>query len=146
VALYCDVVFASEKAKFADPHVKMGLSAGDGGAIIWPQLIGYARAREFLMTGEFIPAPRAAALGLINYSLPLEELDAAVDAFAKKLSKGALKAISATKRTVNLGLKQIASAVMDASIAYEHQTVYTRDHAEAVNAFLEKRDPVFTGK
>jgi enoyl-CoA hydratase len=48
--------------------------------------------------------------------------------------------------TVNLGLKQIASAVMDASIAYEHQTVYTRDHAEAVNAFLEKRDPVFTGK
>jgi enoyl-CoA hydratase len=146
VALYCDVIFASEKAKFADPHVRMGLSAGDGGAIIWPQLIGYARAREYLMTGEFVPAPRAAALGLINYSLPLEELDAAVDAFAKKLSKGALKAISATKRTVNLGLKQIASAVMDASIAYEHQTVYTRDHAEAVNAFLEKRDPVFTGK
>jgi enoyl-CoA hydratase len=146
VALYCDVVFASEKAKFADPHVKMGLSAGDGGAIIWPQLIGYARAREFLMTGELIPAPRAAAMGLINYSLPLEELDAAVDAFALKLSKGALKAISATKRTVNLGLKQVAAAVMDASIAYEHQTVYTRDHAEAVNAFLEKRDPVFTGK
>ncbi len=146
VALFCDVVFASEKAKFADPHVKMGLSAGDGGAIIWPQLIGYARAREYLMTGEMIAAPRAAEMGLINYSLPPEELDAAVDAFVANLAKGALKAICATKKTVNLGLKQLASAVMDASIAYETLTVATRDHAEAVSAFLEKRPPQFTGR
>ncbi len=146
LALYCDVIFASDKAKIGDPHVLMGLSAGDGGAIIWPQLIGYARAREFLMTGELIPAPRAAAIGLINYSLPLEELDAAVDAFAQKLSKGALRAICATKQTVNLGLKQVATAVMDASIAYEALTVYSKDHAEAVRAFLEKRPPVFIGK
>jgi len=146
VALFCDVIFASNVAKIADPHVKMGLSAGDGGAIIWPQLIGYARAREYLMTGELIPAPKAAEIGLINYSLPPEELDAAVEAFVQKLSKGALLAISATKQTINLGLKQVATAVMDASIAYEKLTVYTRDHAEAVHAFLEKRKPAFTGK
>jgi enoyl-CoA hydratase len=146
LALYCDVIFASDRAKLADPHVRVGLSAGDGGAIIWPQLIGYARAREYLMTGELIPAPKAEQIGLINYSLPLEELDAAVDAFARKIQKGALVAISATKKTVNLGLKQVATAVMDASIAYEHLTVYSQDHAEAVKAFLEKRDPVFTGK
>lgn len=146
VALYCDVIFASDKAKIGDPHVLMGLSAGDGGAIIWPQLIGYARAREYLMTGELIPAPKAAAIGLINYSLPPEELDAAVDAFAHRLSKGALRAISATKQTVNLGLKQVATAVMDASIAYEKLTVYSQDHAEAVKAFLEKRPAKFIGK
>lgn len=146
VALYCDVIFASDKAKIGDPHVLMGLSAGDGGAIIWPQLIGYARAREYLMTGELIPAPKAAEIGLINYSLPLEELDAAVDAFAHKLSKGALRAICATKQTVNLGLRQVATAVMDASIAYEALTVYSKDHAEAVKAFLEKRPPQFIGK
>lgn len=146
VALFCDVIFASSEAKIADPHVKMGLSAGDGGAIIWPQLIGYARAREYLMTGELIPAPKAAEMGLINYSLPPSELDAAVEAFVQKLSKGALRAISATKQTVNLGLKQVATAVMDASIAHEKLTVYTKDHAEAVRAFLEKRKPVFTGK
>jgi enoyl-CoA hydratase len=146
VALYCDVIFASDKAKIGDPHVLMGLSAGDGGAIIWPHLIGYARAREYLMTGELIPAPKAAAMGLINYSLPLQELDAAVDAFAQKLAKGALRAISHTKQTVNLGLKHVASAVMDASIAYEVLTVYSHDHAEAVKAFLEKRPPAFTGK
>jgi len=145
VALFCDVVFAAETARFADPHVKMGLSAGDGGAIIWPQLIGYARAREFLMTGEQIRAPRAAEMGLINYSVPAAELDKAVDDFVDKLSKGALKAICATKKTVNLGLKHLASAVMDASIAYEAITVAGRDHAEAVHAFLEKREPKFTG-
>jgi enoyl-CoA hydratase/carnithine racemase len=66
----------------------MGLSAGDGGAIIWPHLIGYARAKEYLMTGELIPAPKAAAIGLTNYSLPSEELDAAVNAFVQKLAKG----------------------------------------------------------
>ena len=146
VALYCDVIFASEKAKIADPHVLMGLSAGDGGAVIWPQLIGYARAREFLMTGEFIPAPKAAEMGLINHSLPPEELDAAVDAFVEKLRTGALQAIMATKMTINLGLRHVATAVMDASAAYEKLTVYSKDHAEAVNAFLEKRKPKFIGK
>jgi enoyl-CoA hydratase len=146
IALYCDVIFAADHARIADPHVKVGLSAGDGGAIIWPQLIGYAKAREYLMTGEFIPAPRALEIGLINYCLPAEELDAAVDAFAQKLLRGAMKAIVATKMTVNLGLKQIATAVMDASIAYEILTVQSEDHAEAVHAFLEKRDPVFKGR
>lgn len=146
IALYCDVIFAAEHAKIADPHVKVGLSAGDGGAIIWPQLIGYAKAREYLMTGEFIQAPEAEQIGLINYCLPADELDAAVEAFARKLMAGAMKAIVATKMTVNLGLKQVATAVMDASIAYELLTVHSKDHAEAVYAFRDKRDPVFTGK
>ena len=145
-ALFCDVIFAADHAKIADPHVLMGLSAGDGGAIIWPQLIGYARAREYLMTGAFIPATRAAEMGLINYALPADELDDAVGAFVEKLKSGALLAIAATKQTVNLGLKQVATAVRDASIAYEKITVYSRDHAEAVNAFMEKRKPEFTGK
>lgn len=145
-ALFCDVVFAADHAKIADPHVLMGLSAGDGGAIIWPQLIGYARAKEYLMVGEFLPAKKAAEIGLINYALPAAELDAAVDAYVQRLAKGAMVAIKATKRTINLGLKQVATAVMDASIAYEHLTVYTQDHAEAVQAFKEKRPPVFKGK
>ena len=145
IALYCDVIFAAEHANIADPHVLVGLSAGDGGAIIWPQLIGFAKAREYLMTGEFIPAPKAERIGLINHCLPADQLDAAVEAFAQKLLKGAMKAIVATKLTVNLSLRQIASAVMDASIGYELLTLHSRDHAEAVHAFIEKREPVFTG-
>ena len=146
VALFCDVVFAADFARIGDPHVKMGLSAGDGGAIIWPQLIGFARARELLMTGDPLTATKAAEWGLIAHALPLEELDAAVDAFVEKMKKGAMKAIIATKLTVNLSLRQVAAAVMDASIAYENLTMHTADHAEAVHAFLEKRDPVFTGR
>jgi enoyl-CoA hydratase len=146
MALFCDVIFAAEHAKISDPHVKVGLSAGDGGAIIWPQLIGYAKAREYLMTGEFIPAAKAEQLGLINYCVPADELDARVEEFAQKLLKGATKAIAATKMTVNLGLRQVATAVMDASIGYELLTLHSRDHAEAVHAFLEKREPVFTGE
>ena len=152
VGLGCDLGallrchIASNKAKIARSACHAGLSAGDGGAIIWPQLIGYARAREYLMTGELIPAPKAARSASSTMRSRRSELDAAVDAFVQKLSKGALLAISATKQTVNLGLKQIATAVMDASIAYEKLTVYSSDHAEAVNAFLEKRKPSFTGK
>src|ERR1035437_8282521 len=60
IALFCDVIFASDTAKIGDPHVSVGFVAGDGGAVIWPQLIGYARAKEYLMTGNLIPAKQAA--------------------------------------------------------------------------------------
>src|SRR5262249_1474538 len=59
LALYCDVIFMADHAKIGDPHVKVGLVAGDGGAVIWPQLIGYARAKEYLMTGDLVAAADA---------------------------------------------------------------------------------------
>jgi enoyl-CoA hydratase len=146
IALFCDVTFAAEHARIGDPHVLMGLCAGDGGAIIWPQLIGFARAREYLMTGELIPATQAAELGLINHAVAADLLDAAVEAFAQRLVNGALKAISATKLTVNLGLKQIVNSTLDAGLAHEHLTMYSQDHREAVHAFIEKRKPSFVGR
>lgn len=145
LALFCDIIVASDKAKIADPHVGVGYVAGDGGAVIWPQLIGYARAKEYLMTGDVITGAEAARIGLINYAVPLEGLDAKVDELAQKLANGAARAISWTKVSVNIGLKQLAHSIMDASIAYETLSNYTADHAEAVNAFLEKRKPSFTG-
>lgn len=146
LALFCDVVFASEKAKIGDPHVSVGFVAGDGGAVIWPQLIGYARAKEYLMTGDLLTAPEAARIGLINHAVPPEELDKAVDAFARRLAGGALKAIKWTKVSVNIGLKQLAHSIMDASLSYEAQSNRTADHAEAVAAFREGRKPKFTGR
>ena len=145
IALFCDVIFAAEGAKIADPHVSIGFVAGDGGAVIWPQLIGYARAKEYLMTGDAITAVKAAEMGLINHAVPAETLDARVDEFAGKLSRGAIKAIKWTKMSVNIGLKQLAHSIMDACIAYETQSNRTQDHAEAVAAFREKRAPRFTG-
>ncbi|MBL6751511.1 MAG: enoyl-CoA hydratase/isomerase family protein [Nevskia sp.] len=145
LALFCDVIFASEKARIGDPHVSVGMVAGDGGAVIWPQLIGYARAKEYLMTGDLISAQEAQRIGLINHVLKPEELDAAVLAFASRLAGGALKAIRWSKVSVNIGLKQLAHSIMDTSIAYEVLTNASADHAEAVAAFREKRKPRFTG-
>jgi len=138
VALLCDVVFAAESAKIGDPHVKVGLVAGDGGAIIWPQLLGFARAKEYLLTGELIPAPRAAEIGLINHAVPDAELDARVDAFCRKLLDGATQAIRWTKVTVNIELKRIAHALMDPGIAYESLTQRSDDHRNAVKAMKAK--------
>lgn len=146
LALFCDVIFAAEHAKIGDPHVSVGFVAGDGGAVIWPQLVGYARAKEYLMTGDLIAARDAERIGLINHAVPGEELDAAVAAFAARLSKGAVKAIRWTKMSVNIGLKQLAHSIMDASLAYEALSNATGDHQEAINAFREKRKPVFRGR
>ena len=83
--LMSDIIVADEKAVIGDPHVKVGLVAGDGGAVIWPQLIGYARAKELLLTGDMVPAPKAEAMGLINYAVPTDQLDAKVAEIAQKI-------------------------------------------------------------
>lgn len=146
IALFCDIIFASEKAKIGDPHVSVGFVAGDGGAIIWPQLIGYARAKEYLMTGDLMLAGDAVKMGLINRAVAPEDLDRVTQEFAERLAGGAVKAIKWTKMSVNIGLKQLAHTIMDTSISYEAQSNVTADHAEAVAAFREGRKPKFTGK
>lgn len=138
IALLCDVIFAAETAKIGDPHVKVGLVAGDGGAVIWPQLVGFARAKEYLMTGKLIPAPTAAEIGLINHAVPEGELDRRVDAFCDEILGGATNAIRWTKTTVNLELKRIAHALMDPGIAYESVAVRSEEHRNAVKAMKEK--------
>ena len=146
IALFSDLIYAADTAKFGDPHVKVGYVAGDGGAVIWPQLIGYARAKEYLLTGDLLTGAEAARIGLINRALPADQLDAAVDEIAQRLANGASRAIQWTKLSVNTTLKQVAQQVMDTSLAYEALSNLTKDHQEAVNAFREKRAPRFTGE
>jgi enoyl-CoA hydratase len=146
IALFSDIIIAANHAKIGDPHVSVGYVAGDGGAAIWPQLIGYARAKQYLLTGDPLLAEEAARIGLINRAVPAEELDQVVDEFAQRLSNGASKAIQWTKLSVNIGLRNVVSSVIDASMAYEALSNYTKDHAEAVAAFREKRPPRFTGE
>ncbi|MGL5839309.1 MAG: enoyl-CoA hydratase/isomerase family protein [Sphingorhabdus sp.] len=145
LALAADVVFAADTARFCDSHVKVAIAPGDGGAVLWPLLIGFARAKEYLMTGDPILAPKAEALGLINHSVPDAELDQVVDAFVDKLTKGAPLAIAYAKASVNVMLKQMMAAPFEVSLAYDLLTLKTEDHKEGVAAFAEKRAPRYQG-
>lgn len=143
LALLCDVIYAAEGAKIGDPHVCMGLVAGDGGAAIWAQRIGLGRAKEFLLTGEPMSASKAEQIGLINHCVAPSQLDDAVVGFCNRLQHGSMNAIRWTKVLLNLELKRVAHAVMDAGIGYESITARSADHREAVKAIQEKRRPVF---
>jgi enoyl-CoA hydratase len=146
IALFCDVIFASDKARVGDPHVKIGLVAGDGGTAIWPQLIGFARARQYLYTGEFIPAQQAADMGLINQCVPHEELDTVVDGFADQLAGGAVRAIQWTKQAVNAPLRELVASNLELSLSLEAKSNLTHDHQEGINALREKRPAKFIGR
>lgn len=146
IALVCDVVFASDKARIGDPHVKIGLAAGDGGTAIWPYLIGFVRAREFLYTGELLAAQRAADMGLINYCVPHDELDHRVDQFADELANGAIRAIQWTKQAVNAPLRELVASNLELSLSLEAKSNLTADHQEGLAALKEKRPPKFIGR
>lgn len=145
LALLCDIIVADENARIGDPHVKVGLVAGDGGAVLWPQMIGFARAKELLLTGDMIPAAQAAEMGLINYAVPTEELDDKVAELVAKVQGNPRWAVRWTKTATNIMLREAATKIMDAAIAYEMSSNVTKDRQEAVSAFVEKRKPEYTG-
>jgi enoyl-CoA hydratase len=145
IALFSDLCYAVDGCKIGDPHVAVGYTAGDGGALIWPQLIGYMRAREYLLTGDPILSQDAAAIGLINRSVPRDQLDEVAFGMADRLAAGASVAINLTKQAINLPLRRQLEGMLDASVWFEAISAFSDDHAEAVNAFVEKRKPNFKG-
>jgi enoyl-CoA hydratase len=145
VALAADVVVAAEGARFCDSHVKAGIAPGDGGAALWPLLIGFHRAKELLMLGEPVAAKRAAEIGLINHCVPEAQLDDFVNELVGKLRDGAPLAIAWAKMSVNLMLKQMMAGAFETSLAYDMLSLRTLDHQEGATAFLEKRKPNFRG-
>lgn len=145
LAVCSDIVIAQRGAKIADPHVCVGLVAGDGGALVWPQLMGYAKARRYLFTGDVLLAEEAERLGLVSEVVDADALDAASFGLAERLARGATKAIRWTKITTNLPLKQLMHSHFDTGIAYEMLSNLSGDHREAVAAFRERRAAVFRG-
>ncbi len=146
IALLCDIIIADEVAKIGDPHVKVGLVAGDGGALIWPQLVGYAKAKELLMTGDLLSAAEAKDLGLINYAVPADQLDEKVSQLVGKLQANPKWAVRWTKSVTNIPLRALAAQLMDASVGWESVSNYLEDRKEAVLAFKEKRPPNLSGE
>jgi enoyl-CoA hydratase/carnithine racemase len=146
IALLCDIVVASEKARIGDPHVKVGLVAGDGGCIIWPLLMGLNRAKEMLMTGQLLKAEEARNMGLVNHCVQPDQVMPKAIEIASSLADGPAKAIQWTKMSLNRRLIQDVNLILPTSTAFEYLTMYSEDHKEATAAFLEKRKPKFSGK
>ncbi len=146
LALACDMVFVSQEARLCDSHIKAGMVAGDGGVLLWPLLVGMHRAKEYLMTGEPIPGPLAAEMGLVNRCVPDERLDAEVDAMAQKLLALPPIAVNRTKMALNLAMRQMTGPAFETSHAWELLSIQSDDFTEATQAFVEKRKGVYTGR
>ena len=146
LALLGDVVIAGQSARFGDTHVpNLGVTAGDGGAVLWPLLMGPQAAKYYLMTGEHIPAEVAYRLGLV---FKVVEDDALLDeavAMASRFAAGPPMAVRSTKMAVNRYLSLVANEVLPFSLAAESICFRTEDSAEAVRAFMEKRPAQYTG-
>lgn len=139
LALLCDVVYASSKAVIADPHVNVGVVAGDGGAIVWPWLVGMARTKEYLLTGDKLSAVEAERIGLVNRVVEPDELLDQAHALAQRLAAGHTRAIQGTKQVLNAILRDTANTVLDLALSAEKECFASGDHARAVEEFLEQQ-------
>jgi len=139
LALMCDITVATQTARIADPHVRIGLVAGDGGTLIWPALVGLGRAKEFLLTGAMVTGARAAEMGLVNYAVSAEELDDKVAGIVKDLSRASGQAVRMTKRLLNAELKRVAATLLDQSLAFENLSQLSDDHRASVRRMLQKK-------
>lgn len=147
VVLACDAVVAARKARLSDTHVMAGMVAGDGGCVVWPQAMGMMWAKRHLLTGDFISAEAAYARGLVTdlVDMPEETLPGA-RAIAQRIASLPPLAVQGTKRSLNRVMQQRAGEVFEYSMALEQITLLSKDIVEAVNAFKEKRKPVYKGE
>lgn len=142
IAVLCDIVLISDRAHLADPHIAVGLVAGDGGAAFWPLLTPILRSREYLYTGDRIDAATAVELGLATRVVPAAELPAAARALADRLARLPQSALSGTKRVVNMYLSQALAGPLQAGFAAEVTTMRSPEHRDRLRAL---RGPGRTG-
>lgn len=145
IALLTDAIFMADTATLADPHVRVGIAAGDGGTAIWPLAVGPALAKRYLLTGDPISAGDAERLGLVTHVCPPDQLHDLALEFARRLAAGAPLAIRYTKLAVNKLVKDALNVSFDAATAMELVTFRSADHAEALAALRERRPPEFKG-
>jgi enoyl-CoA hydratase/carnithine racemase len=141
MALLADMIIASESAQFGLPEVRIGLIPGGGGTQNLPRLIGRNLAKELIFTGRRIDAREALALGIVNKVVPVDQVEAAVEALAGEICASAPIAVRQAKRAMDLGMEADLRTAMEIEIEAYNVNLATEDRQEGIRAFNEKRPP-----
>ena len=145
MAIMCDIRICSDRARFAESYVNMGVVPGDGGAYFLPRLIGISKALELLLTGDVINPGEALKLGIVNRVVPHEDLLNEAFRLSEKIAKKPPQAVRMIKRAVYQAQISSLRSHLDYISSQLALLTETEDHVEAAKAFLERRKPVFTG-
>jgi len=146
MALLCDLIVASDNARFSEIFARRGLTIDFGGSWALPRRIGMHRAKELTLLTDIIDAAEADRIGLVNRVVPDADLDKFVDEWAARLAAGPPIALAQSKRLLNNAVGATLEQALDEEGAAQTINMSTKDTAEAVSAFLEKRDPTFQGR
>ncbi|MEW6128397.1 MAG: enoyl-CoA hydratase [Acidobacteriota bacterium] len=145
-ALACDLIIASDEARFGQVFVKIGLAPDGGGSFFLPRTVGYAKAFELIATGELLSAEDALNLGLINRVVPLSELDRTVNELATRLAAAPSVALAKIKQELNYAMNHTLAEALDNEAVNQADCFRSQDFKEGVQAFLEKRKANFIGR
>jgi cyclohexa-1,5-dienecarbonyl-CoA hydratase len=142
----CDIVVASDRARFGQPEIKLGVFPPVA-AILLPRVIGEKRARELILTGELIDATEAARIGLVNYVVPAEQLEAKAQEILARLRELSATALELTRRALDIARSErLEDALARVENFYLNELMKTEDAGEGVRAFMEKRKPVWRNR
>ena len=146
IAMGCDIIIASERAKFGQPELNIGIIPGGGATQRLPRLIGVYKAKELIFTSDIITAEEAFKLGMINRVVPEDQLMETAKEIAKKIAVKSPAALKLAKQAINYGMQ----TSLESGLKYEYElyslSLSLEDKAEGVNAFIEKRAPKFVGR
>jgi len=146
IALGCDLVVASDRARFSEIFARRGLSVDLGGSWLLPRLVGMHKAKELVLLADIISAADAERLGIVNRVVAHDELDAFVDDWARRLAAGPPLALAMSKRLLANAHSVTLSEALDAEAMAQSVTIASQDTREGIGAFLQKRKPVFKGR
>lgn len=146
LALCCDLVVASDRARFGELFWKIGLVPDGGGTWLLPRVIGLARAKELIFTADVIDAAEAVRIGLVNRVVPAADLPGVTRTLAEKIAAGPPGVLQMAKHMVNRAASTDLAAALDLEAFSQGLAIASEDHQEGLQAFFDKRPPRFTGR
>ena len=146
IVMACDIIIASDKARFGQPEINLGIIPGGGATQRLPRLVGVCKAKELILTGDIIKAEEAEKIGLVNRVVPGENLMATAKEIAKKIASKSQATVRLAKDVINKGMQTSLETGLDYEREIYSLCLTLEDKEEGINAFIEKREPQFKGR